>query len=99
MRIISGGKRAVSERKIRLKVEKNEIGAERADQTRVNNLPLARQFALTAVRLQMFAHKTCHVWPPIRTCFFVSCPRLDATDGNFFFNVGFYNTRKPNLQS
>ena len=77
--------------KICLKVEKNEIGAERADQKRVNNLPLARQLALTAVRLQMFAHKACHVWPPIRTCFFVSYPRLDATDGNFFFKVGFYS--------
>ena len=33
-----------------LKVEKNEIGAERADQKRVHNLPLARQFALTAVK-------------------------------------------------
>ena len=80
--------------KICLKVEKNEIGAKRADQKRVNNLPLARQFVLTAVRLQMFAHKACHVWPAIRTCFFVSCRRLDATDGNFFFNVGFLAHKK-----
>ena len=47
----------------------------------MNNLPLARQFALTAVKLQMFGGKTRHVWHPIRTCFFVSCSRLDATDG------------------
>ena len=76
-----------------LKVEENEIGAERADQKRVNNLPLARQFALTAVRLQMFSHKTCHVWPPIRTRFFVSSSRLDVADGNFFFNAGFYSAQ------
>ena len=53
----------------------------RADQKRINKLALARQFALTAVKLQMFGGKTRHVWHPIRTCFFVSCPRLDATDG------------------
>ena len=66
-----------------LKVVKNEIWAERADQKQINNLPLAWQFALTAVKLQMFGDKTRHVWYPITTCFFfVSCPRLDATDGN-----------------
>ena len=27
-------------------------------------------FALTAVKLQMFGSKACHVWHPIRTCFF-----------------------------
>ena len=42
---------------------------------------------------QMFADKTCHVWPPIRTRFFVSSPRLDATDGNFLFNAGFYSAK------
>ena len=43
---------------------------------------LGGQFSLTAVKLQMFGGKTRHVWHPIRTCFFfVSCPRLDATDG------------------
>ena len=50
-------------------------------------LALARQFALTAVKLQMFGGKTCHVWHPIRTRFFVSCPRLDATDGSTSFFV------------
>ena len=39
LRIISGGKCAVSEREICLKVKKNKIWAERADQTHVNNLP------------------------------------------------------------
>ena len=43
--------------------------------------------ALTAVKLQMFGGKTPHVWHPIRTCFFVSCPRLDATDGSTSFIV------------
>ena len=27
--------------------------------------------------------KTRYVLHPIRTCFFVSCPLLDATEGNF----------------
>ena len=54
LRIISGSKCAVSEREICLKFKKNEILAERANQKRKNNLPLARQFALhvTAVKLQ-----------------------------------------------
>ena len=69
-------------REIYLKVEKNEISVERADQKHLNNLPLARQFALTAVKGQMFGGKTRHVWHLIRPCFFISCPRLDATDGN-----------------
>ena len=70
-----------------MKDEKNELWAERADQKHINNLPLARQFALTAVKLQMFGGKTCHVWHPIRTCFFVSCSHLDATDGNMVANA------------
>ena len=45
-RVISGGKCAVSEREIWLKFEKNEIWAECVNQKRINNLPLARQFAL-----------------------------------------------------
>ena len=56
--------------------------AERADKKHMNNLGVARQFALTAVKLQMFGGKMRHVWHPIRTCFFVSCPRLDTTDGS-----------------
>ena len=54
LRIISRGKCAVSEREICLKFKKNEILAERANQKRKNNLPLARQFALhvAAVKLQ-----------------------------------------------
>ena len=62
----------------------------RADKKRINNLPLARQFALTAVKLQMFGDKTRHVWRAIRTCFFVSCPvcpRLDTTDGTLLFGL------------
>ena len=76
-----------------MKVEKNELWAERADQKHTNNLPLARQFALTAVKLQMFGGKTCHVWHPIRTCFFVSCSHLDATDGshNFWAQLRLYS--------
>ena len=70
LRIISGNKCAFSEQGICLKVEKNEIWAESADQKHINNLPLPRQFALTAVKLQMFGGKTDHVWHPIRTCFF-----------------------------
>ena len=50
----------------------------------INNLPLARQFALTAFKLQMFGGKTRHVRHPIRTCLLDSCPRLDATAPLFF---------------
>ena len=53
-----------------MKVEKTELWAERADQKHINNLPLARQFALMAVKLQMFGGITRHVWHPIRTYFF-----------------------------
>ena len=35
-----------------------------------------------AVKLQMFDRKTCHSGSdPIRICFFVLCPCLDAPDG------------------
>ena len=71
-------------REICLKVEKNEIWAELADQKHINNSPLARQFALMAVKLQLLAAK--HVMSStlnvLEHVFFVSCPRLDATDGN-----------------
>ena len=60
----------------KMKYERNAL-----IQSIMNNLPLPRQFALTAVKLQMFCGKTRHVWHPIRTRFFVSCSRLDATDG------------------
>ena len=30
---------------------------------------------------------------PYQNMFFVSRPRLDATDGNFFFNAGFYSAQ------
>ena len=64
LRIISGGKCAVSEREICLKVKKNEIRVECIDQKLINNVALARQFALTAAKLQklMFGGKTSHVW-------------------------------------
>ena len=61
LRIILEGTYAVSKLEICLQVEKNDIKAERADQKHRNNLPLARQFALTAVKLQMFGGETCHV--------------------------------------
>ena len=70
LKIISGGKCAVSEREISLIVQKNEIWAERTDQKHRNNLPLARQFAFMAVKLQIFGGKTRHVWHPFRTWFF-----------------------------
>ena len=70
LRIIFGGKCAVSEREMWLKVVKNEIWVERVDQKEINNLPLAWQFALMAVKIQMFGDKTRHVWHPITTCFF-----------------------------
>ena len=53
----------------------------------INNLALARQFALTAVKLQMFGGKNRHVWNPIGTCFFVSCPHLDAADDIILLKV------------
>ena len=61
LRIIFGGKCGVSEREMWLKVVKNEIWVERVDQKQINNLPLAWQFALTAVKIQMFGDKTRHV--------------------------------------
>ena len=72
---MSGVKCAVSEQEMymNLIVDKNEVWAKCTDQKHMNNLPLARQFALTAVKLQMFGGKTCHAWHPIRTCFFLSC--------------------------
>ena len=57
----------------------------------VNNLPLAGQFALTAVKLQMFGSKTCHVWLPIRTGSFGLCPHLDATNGNAIHQLNHHN--------
>ena len=93
LRIISGGKCAVSEREICLQVKKSEIWAERADQKHLNNLALAWQVALTAVKLHMFCGKIRHVWHPIRTWFFVSCPRSDATDGIRYVTIHFRDRR------
>ena len=45
---------------------------------------------LTAVKLQMFGSKTCHVRHPIRTCF-IACPRLDATNGKILNIQMIYN--------
>ena len=69
---------AVFEQEICLKVEKNEIWAELVDQKHINNSPLAWQFALMAVKLQMFGGKTPHVCTLLEHVFFVSCPRLDT---------------------
>ena len=93
LRIISGGKCAVSERAICLQVKKSEIWAERADQKHINNLALAWQVALTAVKLHMFCGKIRHVWHPIRTWFFVSRPRSDATDGILYVTLHFRDRR------
>ena len=62
LRILSGGKCAVSEQEICLQVEKHKKNL------RVECADLA--VCLMAVKLQMFADKTRHVWHPIRTCFF-----------------------------
>ena len=64
---------------------------ERADQKYVSNLPLAGQFALTAVKLQMFGGKTFHVRHPLRTVFFVLCPHLEATNGNAIHQLNHHN--------
>ena len=53
---------AVSERDMPESWEKwNMSRAELANQKHINNSPLARQFALMAVKLQMFGGKTRHV--------------------------------------
>ena len=70
----------------------------RADQKHINILPLVRQFALTAVKLQMFGGKTRHVWHSIRTCRFVSCPRLDATDGSYRYFYQYQGSRKITIE-
>ena len=41
----------------------------------------AKKFALRSAKLQMFDDQSCHVWYPIRSCFSVTCSRLDASDG------------------
>ena len=59
--------------------------AEHAHQKHVINLPLARQFALTAVKLPHFKGLAAkHVMPGtlLEHVFFVSCSRLDATEGS-----------------
>ena len=62
----------------------------------INNLPLSRQFALTAVKLQMFGGKTWHVWHPIRTrFFFVSCPRSDETNGSITNGIHLNLSKAP----
>ena len=60
LRIISGVKCAVSEQEIYMNLiaDKNEVWAKCTEQKHMKNLPLARQFALTAVKLQMFGGKT-----------------------------------------
>ena len=59
-----------------------------------NKLPNARKylnkrlgkFALRSAKLQMFDDQSCHVWYPIRSCFGVTCSRLDASDGVFYLS-------------
>ena len=70
----------------------------RADQKHINILHLVRQFALTAVKLQLFGGKTRHVWHSIRTCRFVSCPRLDATDGSYRYFYQYQGSRKITIE-
>ena len=51
-------------------------------QKHINNLPLARQFALTAVNFKSSAAEQVMSGTLLEHVFFVSCPRLDVTDGN-----------------
>ena len=60
---------------LRKMVKKNLI------KNKINKLPLVRQFALMAVKLQMFGGKTCHVATLLEHVYFVPCPCLDASDG------------------
>ena len=63
-------------REILLKIEKNKRRAERADQKYVNNLMFgSTNFKCLAAKHVMFGNLLEHVF------FFVSCPRLDTTDG------------------
>ena len=80
LRILSGGKCAVSEREICLQVEKNEV------RLRVEHADLAT-VCLTAVKFRMFGDKTPHVWHPIRTCCFVSYPRLDQCNRRYILSI------------
>ena len=48
---------------------------------KINNLLWVRQFALMAVKLQMFCGKTRHVATLLEHVFFVSCPCLHASGG------------------
>ena len=76
LKIISGGKCAVSEREISLKVQKNEIWAERTEQL---------TFGATVC---FYGCQTSNLWQQNTSClapyknmfFFVSCPCLAATD-------------------
>ena len=45
-------------------------------------VPLARQFALTAVNFKCSAAEQVLSGTLLEHVFFVSCPRLDVTDGN-----------------
>ena len=92
LRIISGGKCAVSEREICLQVKKSEIWAERADQKHINNLALAWQVALTAVKLHVLRQNTSCL-APYQNMIFVSCPRSDATDGIRYVTIHFRDRR------
>ena len=60
----------------KMKCERNTLV-----KNKISNLPLVRQFAFMAVKLQMFGCKTRHVATLLEHVFFVSCPCLDASDG------------------
>ena len=81
-RIILESKCAISEREIILKIENNKRRAERANQKHVNNLTFGATVCFNGCqKTSNVWWQIHHVWHSIRTRFFVSCPRLDATDG------------------
>ena len=76
LRIICRGKSTVSERKLCLTVERNEMWAKCADQ-------FGATVCLTAVKCLKAKHVRSATLLK-NTCFLVSCPPLNATDGKRF---------------
>ena len=66
----------------KMKCERNTLV-----KNKISNLPLVRQFALMAVKLQMFDGKTRHFATLLEHVFFVSCPCLDASNSIADFNI------------
>ena len=59
----------------------------------VNKLPLAGQFALTAVKLQILVAKHVMSGTPLEQVLlaFGLCPHLDATNGNAIHQLNHHN--------